>query len=87
MKLSYVILPLLLRGALCHDNDEPFRWGVATAAYQIEGAANTNGRGPSIWDKFSEIPGKIANGDTGLIVSFLIEVFVLYSFTQQCIHG
>ncbi len=42
-----------------------FRWGVATAAYQIEGAANEGGREPSIWDSFSRIPGKTLNGDTG----------------------
>ena len=42
-----------------------FQWGVATSAYQIEGAAHTDGRGPSIWDTFSHTPGKTANGDTG----------------------
>src|SRR5438046_2912195 len=42
-----------------------FKWGTATAAYQIEGAVAEDGRGPSIWDTFSRIPGKIANGDTG----------------------
>ena len=42
-----------------------FLWGVATAAYQIEGSTNSSGRGASIWDTFSHNPGKIANGDTG----------------------
>ncbi len=42
-----------------------FRWGCATAAYQIEGAVNEDGRGPSIWDLFSHTSGKTANGDTG----------------------
>ncbi|MET9885400.1 GH1 family beta-glucosidase [Streptomyces sp. NPDC006430] len=42
-----------------------FRWGAATAAYQIEGAATLYGRSPSIWDTFSRTPGKVLNGDTG----------------------
>jgi beta-glucosidase len=42
-----------------------FRWGLATAAYQIEGAANEGGRGPSIWDTFSHTPGLGFHGDTG----------------------
>jgi beta-glucosidase len=42
-----------------------FRWGVATAAYQIEGAAAEDGRTPSIWDTFSRVPGAVAGGDTG----------------------
>lgn len=42
-----------------------FRWGCATAAYQIEGAVHEGGRGPSIWDAFSHTRGKVANGDTG----------------------
>ncbi|WP_340317385.1 GH1 family beta-glucosidase [Rhizorhabdus argentea] len=42
-----------------------FKWGCATAAYQIEGAANEDGRGQSIWDVFSHAPGNIADGATG----------------------
>ncbi len=42
-----------------------FLWGAATAAYQIEGAATTDGRGPSVWDTFSHTPGKVRGGDTG----------------------
>jgi beta-glucosidase len=42
-----------------------FLWGAATAAYQIEGAANEDGRGQTIWDTFSKTPGKVKNGDTG----------------------
>ena len=42
-----------------------FKWGVSTAAYQIEGAAKEDGRGPSIWDLFCQQKGRIANGDTG----------------------
>jgi beta-glucosidase len=41
-----------------------FRWGVATAAYQIEGGVNEDGRGQTNWDVFSHTPGRIANGDT-----------------------
>jgi beta-glucosidase len=44
---------------------DDFLWGAATAAYQIEGAAREDGRGESIWDRFSHTPGKVANGDTG----------------------
>ena len=42
-----------------------FLWGCATAAYQIEGGATADGRGPSIWDTFSHIPGKVYHNQTG----------------------
>jgi beta-glucosidase len=53
------------------SSDEPlafppgFTWGAATAAYQIEGATDADGRGPSVWDTFSHTPGKVRGGDTG----------------------
>lgn len=47
------------------DFPPDFLWGVSTAAYQIEGAWNEGGRGPSIWDTFSHTPGKTYNGDNG----------------------
>ncbi|WP_405431046.1 GH1 family beta-glucosidase [Micromonospora sp. NBC_00617] len=42
-----------------------FGWGAATSAYQIEGAAKEDGRGESVWDTFSRVPGRTRNGDTG----------------------
>ncbi|MCL2464503.1 MAG: family 1 glycosylhydrolase, partial [Micrococcales bacterium] len=42
-----------------------FRWGAATAAYQIEGAVDEDGRTPSIWDTFAHRPGAVVRGDTG----------------------
>jgi beta-glucosidase len=42
-----------------------FVWGAATASYQIEGAAHEDGRGESVWDRFSATPGKVRGGDTG----------------------
>lgn len=44
-----------------------FLWGAATAAYQIEGAATADGKGPSIWDVFAQIPGRIRSGDSGAV--------------------
>lgn len=49
------------------DFPQDFVWGAATAAYQIEGAVNEDGRGPSIWDWFSSQPGKTYQGHTGEI--------------------
>ena len=42
-----------------------FAWGVATAAYQIEGATGEDGRGDSVWDIFCRTPGKVRDGQTG----------------------
>ncbi|MGC9974213.1 MAG: GH1 family beta-glucosidase [Gaiellaceae bacterium] len=44
-----------------------FIWGAATAAYQVEGATREDGRGESVWDRFSATKGKVRNGDTGEI--------------------
>jgi beta-glucosidase len=44
---------------------EGFIWGASTAAYQIEGAPDADGKGPSVWDTFSHTPGKVRGGDTG----------------------
>jgi beta-glucosidase len=41
---------------------DDFVWGAATSAFQIEGAARTDGKGPSIWDEFCRVPGAIADG-------------------------
>ena len=46
-----------------------FEWGVSSASYQIEGAVHEDGRGESIWDRFSHIPGNIRNDDTGDIAA------------------
>ncbi|MFJ4677860.1 GH1 family beta-glucosidase [Kitasatospora sp. NPDC088783] len=48
-----------------YDLPAGFRWGASTAAYQIEGAVDEDGRGPSVWDTFCERPGAIRDGDTG----------------------
>ncbi len=44
-----------------------FLWGVATSAYQIEGATRAHGRGESIWDRYASVPGNIADGSDGSV--------------------
>src|SRR5450631_1560381 len=46
---------------------DSFRWGAATASYQIEGAVHEDGRGESIWDRFCATPGKVFNNESGAI--------------------
>jgi beta-glucosidase len=48
---------------------DDFFWGTGTSSYQIEGAWNEDGKGPSIWDTYAHTPGKIKNGDTGDIAN------------------
>jgi len=47
-----------------HAFGPDFTWGTATAAYQIEGAVDRDGRTPSVWDIFSKQKGKIKTGET-----------------------
>jgi beta-glucosidase len=44
-----------------------FVWGAATSSYQIEGAVTEDGRGESIWDRFTSVPGAILGGDDGSV--------------------
>lgn len=46
-----------------------FTWGVSTAAYQIEGAIDEDGRGRSVWDTFCEEPGRIVDGTSGAVAT------------------
>jgi len=49
----------------CGAFPDDFRWGCATASYQIEGSPKADGKGPSIWDAFCQEPGRILFGETG----------------------
>ncbi|MFD9124791.1 GH1 family beta-glucosidase [Kitasatospora sp. NPDC059571] len=49
------------------DLPSDFRWGASTAAYQIEGAVDEDGRGPSVWDVFAARPGAVRDGHTGAV--------------------
>ncbi|GII77272.1 beta-glucosidase [Sphaerisporangium rufum] len=48
---------------------DDFLWGAATSAYQIEGAADEDGRRPSVWDTFAAVPGNVRDGDTGAVAA------------------
>ncbi|MCA0240505.1 MAG: beta-glucosidase [Proteobacteria bacterium] len=49
------------------DFPPDFRWGCATASYQVEGAAHADGKGESIWDRFCTQPGAIRDGSSGAV--------------------
>jgi beta-glucosidase len=51
--------------ALARRFPPDFAFGAATASYQVEGAVDADGRGPSIWDTFSHMPGRTRDGETG----------------------
>ena len=51
-----------------------FLWATATSSYQIEGAPNLDGKGPSVWDSFSHNKGNIKNGDTAINTFFKAKV-------------
>ena len=53
------------KAAVTGEFPKGFLWGSATAAYQVEGAWNVDGRGESIWDRFAHTPGKIKNNANG----------------------
>jgi beta-glucosidase len=72
--------PVSSRATPARHFPEGFLWGSATASYQVEGAVHEAGRGPSIWDTFSHIPGNIHNGDTGDIAD---DYFHLYKSDIQ----
>jgi beta-glucosidase len=50
-----------------HHFPADFVWGVATSSFQIEGAAQADGKGPSIWDTFCQVPAAIADASNGLV--------------------
>ncbi|MEO1421416.1 MAG: family 1 glycosylhydrolase, partial [Pseudomonadota bacterium] len=65
-----------------------FKWGSATASYQIEGAIDADGKGRSIWDTFCEQDGVIENGETGRVACdhyhrFQEDVALLKSLKHQ----
>lgn len=49
------------------DFDPGFLWGCATSSYQVEGAAEADGRVESIWDRFAATPGRIRDGSSGAV--------------------
>ena len=59
------------------DFGEDFHWGVSTAAYQIEGGIDLDGKGPSVWDKFVRNSNKIKDGSNANMTCNHCELFSL----------
>lgn len=64
MRYTAKVLPYREEQAMEYNFPKDFIWGVSTSAAQVEGAAFEDGRGPSIWDVFAAMPGRIAGGAT-----------------------
>ncbi|VEB08455.1 6-phospho-beta-glucosidase A [Klebsiella pneumoniae] len=63
---AFITLPLSSDRELFHGRfPHNFLWGAATAAYQVEGGHDADGKGPSIWDIYSHLPGTTFEGTTG----------------------
>jgi beta-glucosidase/6-phospho-beta-glucosidase/beta-galactosidase len=58
-----------------NDFGTDFTWGISSSSFQSEGELYTGGRGPSIWDVFTLIPGKIKNNDTAEIAADFFQIF------------
>lgn len=68
---------------------DDFLFGAASAAYQVEGAWNADGKGPSVWDAFAKIPGKTFRGSHGDVAvdqstSCAHRIAYLRAHLQQC---
>lgn len=59
-----------------------FIFGAGSSAYQVEGAVRVGGKGPSIWDSFSHIPGKIADGKNGDVALDQYHRYKMFSFSN-----
>ena len=87
--------PLPYSAAIVPENEnaaqqfpDNFLWGMATASYQVEGAWNEDGKGESIWDRYSHQPGHIKGGDTGDVACdqyhrFLDDINILKRLNQK----
>jgi len=71
VKLRWFLIIVMVSSAFADDSflydtfPAGFRWGTATASYQVEGAWDRDGKGESIWDRFCHTGGRVMNNDTG----------------------